>query len=58
MDNASCHSMLTEDYPKTNTRKAEVQKWLQEKLIPFTPEETLCELREKMKLSMPKEKKI
>jgi hypothetical protein len=57
MDNTSCHSMLAEDYPKTNTRKADVQKWLQKKSIPFTPEETLCELREKVKLSMPKEKK-
>ncbi|KAF0724741.1 DDE 3 domain-containing protein [Aphis craccivora] len=57
MDNASYHSMLAEDYPKTNTRKADVQKWLQEKSIPFTPEETLCELRKKVKLSMPKRKK-
>jgi len=57
MDNASYHSMLAEDYPKSNTRKAEVQKWLQEKSIPFSPEETLSELREKVKLSMPKEKK-
>ncbi|KAL4104081.1 hypothetical protein QTP88_019394 [Uroleucon formosanum] len=58
MDNASYHSMLAEDYPKSNTRKAEVQKWLQEKSIPFSPEETLSELREKVKLSMPKEKNI
>jgi len=58
MVNASYHSMLAEDYPKTNTRKADVQKWLQEKSIPFTLEETLCELRERVKLSMPKEKNI
>lgn len=46
--------MLAKYYP--NTRKAEIQKWLQEKSIPFTLEETLCELPEKVKLSMPKEK--
>lgn len=50
--------MLAEDYPKTNTRKADIQKWLQEKSIQFTPEETLCELQEKVKLSMPREKNI
>ncbi|XP_050059675.1 uncharacterized protein LOC126550967 [Aphis gossypii] len=57
MDNAPYHSTLYEDYPKSNTKKADVQTWLQNKSIPFIPEETLCELREKVKLSMPKEKK-
>lgn len=56
MDNASYHSMLAEDYPKTNTRKADVQKWLEKKSVHFSPVETLCELREKVKLTMPKEK--
>ncbi len=57
MDNAPYHSTLYEDYPKSNTKKADVQTWLQNKSIPFIPEETLCESREKVKLSMPKEKK-
>ncbi|KAE9526959.1 hypothetical protein AGLY_013607 [Aphis glycines] len=57
MDNASYHSTLNEDNLKSNTKKADIQKWLQNKSIPFTLKETLCELREKVKLSMPKEKK-
>lgn len=52
------HSMLAEEYPKINSRKADVQKWLQNKSIPFIPKETLSELREKVKLSMSKEKNI
>jgi len=58
MGNNSYHSMLIEDYPKSNTKKADVQKWLQNKSIPFIPEKTFCELREKVILSMPKEKKV
>lgn len=50
--------MLAEEYPKINSRKADVQKWLQNKSIPFIPKETLSELREKVKLSMSKEKNI
>lgn len=57
MDNASYHSVLAEDYPRANTRKAEVQKWLEKKCIPYSPVETLCELREKVKMAIPKEKK-
>ena len=57
MDNASYHSTLTEEYPKANTRKADVQKWLQDKSVDFSPLETLSELREKVKLTIPKEKK-
>jgi hypothetical protein len=30
MDNASYHSALLEDYPKSNSRKADVQQWLRE----------------------------
>lgn len=33
-----------------------MQQWLREKSIEFSPVETLNELREKVKLSMPKEK--
>ncbi|KAF0740956.1 DDE 3 domain-containing protein [Aphis craccivora] len=57
MDNATYHSTLTEEYPKANTRKVDVQKWLQDKSVDFSPVETLSELREKVKLTMPKEKK-
>ncbi|KAE9540703.1 hypothetical protein AGLY_003948 [Aphis glycines] len=56
MDNAY-HSTLTEEYPKANTRKTDVQKWLKDRSIDFSPVETLSELREKVKLAMPKEKK-
>jgi len=53
MDNASYHSALLEDYPKSNSRKADVQQWLREKNIDFSPVETLDELRAKVKLAMP-----
>jgi len=33
MDNASYHSTLIENYPKSNWRKADVQKWLTEKIL-------------------------
>jgi hypothetical protein len=55
MDNVTYHSTLTEEYPKANTRKVDVQKWLQNKSMDFN--ETLSELREKFKLTMPKENK-
>lgn len=58
MDNAKHHSTLTEEYPKASTRKADVQKWLQNKFVNFSPVETLSKLREKVKLTMPKEKSI
>lgn len=57
MDNASYHSSLAENYPKSNSRKADVQQWLRDKNIDFSPVETLDELREKVKLSMPRGKK-
>ncbi|XP_060843069.1 uncharacterized protein LOC132923230 [Rhopalosiphum padi] len=57
MDNASYHSSLIENYPKSNSRKADVQQWLRDKNIDFSAVETLDELREKVKLSMPREKK-
>jgi len=56
MDNASYHSSLLEDYPKSNSRKMDVQQWLREKNIDFSPVETLDELRAKVKLAMPREK--
>lgn len=52
------HSMLAKDYPKTNTCKADVQKWL-EKFCTFSPAVVhIVFLREKVKLTMPKEKNI
>ncbi|KAL4101216.1 hypothetical protein QTP88_021236 [Uroleucon formosanum] len=56
MDNASYHSTLVENYPKSNWRKADVQKWLTVKNIEFSPLETLPELHQKIKGLMPREK--
>lgn len=56
MDNALYHSSLVENYPKSNSRKTDVQQWLREKNIDFSPVETLDELRTKIKLAMPREK--
>ncbi|KAL4121281.1 hypothetical protein QTP88_013826 [Uroleucon formosanum] len=57
MDNASYHSVLAEEYPRANARKADIQKWLEKKSISYSPVETLCELREKVKMAIPREKK-
>ncbi|XP_050431110.1 uncharacterized protein LOC126839742 [Adelges cooleyi] len=57
MDNASYHSSLVENYPKSGSKKADVQQWLREKNIEFSPIETLDELRAKVKLTMPRGKK-
>lgn len=56
MYDASYHSVLTEYYPKTNSWKTNVQKWLEKKSIHFSLVETLRELQEKVKLTMPKKK--
>jgi len=55
MDNTPYHSVLVENVPKSNTKKSEVQKWLSEKSIDFSPTETLAELREKVKMGKPRE---
>lgn len=57
MDNAPYHSVLVENVPKSNTKKSDVQKWLSEKGIDFSPTETLAELREKVKMAKPREKR-
>lgn len=44
MDNASYHSVLTEKPPSSNTRKAEIEKWLEEKSIPHDNSKTRNEL--------------
>lgn len=44
MDNASYHSALKEKIPVTNTKKAEIVSWLEEKKIPHNPSHTIPEL--------------
>lgn len=57
MDNAPYHSMLEDNFPKSNARKADIQEWLTKKKINFSPLETVAELREKVKVLIPTEKK-
>lgn len=56
MDNASYHSTLTVNYPKSNAKKSDIQQWLSDKNIDFSPLETASELRERVKAATPKEK--
>jgi arsenate reductase-like glutaredoxin family protein len=53
MDNAPYHTMLVNNYPKCNAQKAEVQEWLKNQNISFSPLETLAELRERVNLLKP-----
>lgn len=57
MDNASYHSTLIDNYPKSNAKKADVQEWLTKKNIKFSPLETLAELKMRVKALIPNEKK-
>ncbi|XP_060882122.1 uncharacterized protein LOC132953799 [Metopolophium dirhodum] len=57
MDNASYHSTLVDNFPKCNARKSDVQDWLTKKNITFSPLETLAELKQRVKLLIPIEKK-
>lgn len=57
MDNASYHSTTSDNYPKYNSKKSDVQQWLTNKNTDFSPLETLCELRERVKDVTPREKK-
>jgi len=36
MDNASYHSMLIDNFPKRNSRKAVVEEWLKNKNVVFS----------------------
>jgi len=56
--NAPYHSMLEDNFPKSNARKADIQEWLTKKNIDFSPLETVAELREKVEVLIPTEKKI
>uniref|UniRef100_A0A2S2NKR6 Tc1-like transposase DDE domain-containing protein n=1 Tax=Schizaphis graminum TaxID=13262 RepID=A0A2S2NKR6_SCHGA len=53
MDNASYHSQLKDNFPKSNCRKAVVEEWLKNKNIEFSPLERLSELRERVKQLIP-----
>jgi len=53
MDNASYHSMLKDNFPKSNSRKIVVEEWLKNKNIEFSPQERLSELRERVKQLIP-----
>lgn len=57
MDNPPYHSVIVENVPKLNAKISEVQKWLCEKGIDFSPIETSEELREKVKMAKPHEKR-
>lgn len=57
MDNASYHSVHVDNYPRSNDKIINVQKWLQEKGVQFSPLETLPELRERVKQLIPQKKK-
>ncbi|KAL4153945.1 hypothetical protein QTP88_001778 [Uroleucon formosanum] len=57
MNNASYHSTLIDNYPKSNAKKADVQEWLTKKNIKFSPLETLAELKMRVKALIPNEKK-
>ncbi|XP_050064650.1 uncharacterized protein LOC126553545 [Aphis gossypii] len=57
MDNASYHSMLMDNFPKSNSRKAVVEEWLKNKNVDFSPQERLSELRERVKKLIPKYKR-
>jgi transposase len=56
MHNGSYHSTLAENYSKSNSRKSDVQKWLEDKNIPYNNLETLAELKMKVKNMMPHNK--
>lgn len=57
MVNSSYHSTLIDNFPKGNTRKADVQAWLTKKNVDFSQLENLAELRQKVKALIPFEKK-
>lgn len=57
MDNASYHSVQMNNYPKSNAKKIELQEWLKEKEVDFSPMETMSDLRERIKRLIPQEKK-
>lgn len=57
MNNALYHSMLENHFLKSNARKSDIQVWLTKKKIDFFLLETVAELRERVKVLIPTEKK-
>jgi len=57
MDNASYHSVHKDNYPRSNVRKMQLQEWLKENEVEFSPLETVSELRECVKQLVLREKK-
>lgn len=57
MDNALYFNVLVKNVSKANTKKSDVQKWLNKKSIDFSHSETLAELREKVRTAKPREKR-
>lgn len=53
MDNAPYHFILVNNYPKCNSRKAEVQEWSTNQNINYSPLETLAELCDRVNLLKP-----
>jgi len=53
MNNVPYHSMLKDNFPKSNSRKIVVEKWLKNKNIEFSPQERLYELRLSVKQLIP-----
>lgn len=51
------HPMLENNFPKSDAWKADIQEWLTKKKIDFSPLETVAELRERVKVLIPTEKK-
>jgi len=58
MDNAIYNSTLIEEYHKANTRKVDIQKWLQKNSVDLSSTETLCEIQEKNQIDVAKRKNI
>lgn len=57
LENTPCHSAPSGNVPKANARKADVQKWLNEKGVEFSQAETLAELRERVKSAKQRDKR-
>ncbi|VVC30439.1 Hypothetical protein CINCED_3A016052 [Cinara cedri] len=57
MDNCPYHSVLVQNYPKSNDNKATLQKWFTENGMESASFETLIELRERVKLLKQKDKR-
>jgi hypothetical protein len=44
MDNASCHSVIVDKAPASNSKKADIVAWLSGKNIPYDPNQTQADL--------------